>query len=66
LIASLDLAFSRFAAPHVVALTVPGNVASRGLMERLGMIRREDLDFDDPRYGPELNPTIVYRVDAAD
>jgi RimJ/RimL family protein N-acetyltransferase len=65
-IASLDLAFGRFSAPHVVALTVPGNVASQGLMKRLGMTRREDLDFEDERYGPDLNPSIVYRIDAAD
>jgi RimJ/RimL family protein N-acetyltransferase len=63
-IASLDLAFNRFAAPHVIALTVAANEASWGLMRRLGMTRREDLDFDDPRYGPELNPNIVYRIDA--
>ena len=65
-IASLDLAFSRFAAPHVVALTVAGNRGSWGLMERLGMTRRADLDYIDPRFGPELNPTTVYRIDAAD
>jgi RimJ/RimL family protein N-acetyltransferase len=65
-IASLDLAFGRFAAPHVVALTVSGNSESWGLMERLGMSRRQDLDFDDPRFGPELNPTIIYRIEAAD
>lgn len=64
-IASLDLAFGRFAAPHVVALTVPGNQPSWGLMERLGMQRRSDLDFLDPRFGPELNPAIVYSIDAA-
>lgn len=63
-VASLDLAFSRFGAPHVVALTVEGNKASRGLMVRLGMTRREDLDFVDERFGPELNPTIVYRLEA--
>jgi len=65
-IASLDLAFGRFGAPHVVALTVAGNEGSWGLMERLGMTRRPDLDFNDPRFGPELNPTIVYRIDARD
>jgi len=65
-IASLDLAFSRFAAPHVVALTVPGNVASRGLMERLGLTLRGDLVFVDTRYGPDLNPSIVHRIEAAD
>lgn len=63
-IASLDLAFGRFGAPHVVALTVAGNAGSWGLMRRLGMTRRQDLDFTDPRFGPELNPTIIYRIDA--
>jgi RimJ/RimL family protein N-acetyltransferase len=62
--ASLDLAFGRFGAPHVLAFTVQQNSASWGLMKRLGMTRRPDLDFIDPRYGPELNPTIVYRIDA--
>jgi RimJ/RimL family protein N-acetyltransferase len=65
-IASLDLAFGQFGAPHVVALTVPRNVESQGLMKRLGMTRRDDLDFIDPRFGPEMNPTVVYRIDASD
>ena len=65
-VASLDLAFGRFAASHVVALTVAGNVASWGLMERLGMARRADLDYHDPRFGPDLNPTIVYAIEAGD
>ena len=65
-IASLDLAFGRFAAPHVVAFTVAGNTGSWGLMGRLGMIRRPDLDYHDPRFGPDLNPTITYAIDAAD
>lgn len=65
-IASLDLAFQRFHAPHVIALTVPGNRPSWGLMERLGMTRRSDLDFIDERFGPELNPSIVYWMDALD
>ena len=60
---SLDLAFSYFAAPHVVALTVAGNSASWGLMERLGMSRAPELDFIDPRHGPMLNPAIVYRIE---
>lgn len=67
-IASLDLAFGRFQATHVVALTVHGNSASQGLMKRLGMTRREDLDFIDSRFESpgELNPSIVWRIDAAE
>lgn len=63
-VASLELGFRRFGADEIVALTVPGNLASWGLMERLGMVRRPDLDFDDPRVGPELNPHIVYSLTA--
>jgi RimJ/RimL family protein N-acetyltransferase len=63
-IASLDLAFGRFAAPHVIALTIAQNEASWGLMHRLGMKRRKDLDFVDTRFGPELNPNMVYRIEA--
>lgn len=63
--ASLDLGFGRFGADEIVALTVEGNAASWGLMLRLGMIRRRDLDFVDPRWGPELNPNIVYSIAAS-
>ncbi|MBB4641332.1 GNAT family N-acetyltransferase [Rhizorhapis suberifaciens] len=64
--ASLDYAFVKLEAPHVVAFTVAGNSASWGLMERLGMTRRPDFDFDDPRFGRDLNPTIVYRIAKAE
>ncbi len=63
-IASLDLAFGRFGFDAVIAMTVPENRESEGLMKRLGMRRREDLDFIDSRYGPELNPSIVWQITA--
>jgi RimJ/RimL family protein N-acetyltransferase len=65
-IASLDLAFGKFSAPHVVALTIEENQPSQGLMKRLGMKQREDLDFDEhhPRLG--LERIVVYRIDAPD
>jgi RimJ/RimL family protein N-acetyltransferase len=65
---SLDLAFDRFRAPHVVAVTALGNLPSQGLMIRLGMTRREDLDFVDERFpaDSEVNPQIVFRIDACD
>jgi RimJ/RimL family protein N-acetyltransferase len=67
-IASLDLAFDRFGAPHVVAVTSAQNGPSQGLMIRLGMERREDLDFVDERFAAdnEVNPQIVFRIDAID
>jgi RimJ/RimL family protein N-acetyltransferase len=59
--ATLDFAFDRLGAERVVAVTFAGNEPSWGLMERLGMRRRADLDYDDPRFR-EHNPTIVYDV----
>ena len=60
--AVLDWAFTRVGAPHVVALTSPANIGSWKLMEKLGMVRREDLDFSDPAYPAEDNPTIQYSL----
>ena len=39
-----------------------GNEASWGLMQRLGMRRRAELDYDDDGYPPELRNTIVYSL----
>jgi len=60
--ASLDRAFGILGADCVYAFTVAGNRASWGLMERLGMRRRPDLDFHDPSFSDALNPTMVYRI----
>ncbi|MBX7494596.1 GNAT family N-acetyltransferase [Qipengyuania sp. 6B39] len=60
--AVLDWAFTRIGAPHVVALTSEANEGSWRLMEKLGMVRRAYLDFTDPDYPPEDNPTIQYSL----
>jgi RimJ/RimL family protein N-acetyltransferase len=67
-IASLDLAFERFGAPRVIAMTAYRNQPSQQLMVRLGMTRREDLDFMHAAFSPdsEVNPQIVYVIEAAD
>jgi RimJ/RimL family protein N-acetyltransferase len=62
----LDWAFGRVGAPHVVALTSHANTASWTLMQKLGMRRRQDLDFEDPAYPPEDQTTIQYSLAAAD
>jgi RimJ/RimL family protein N-acetyltransferase len=59
-IASLDFAFDRLDAEQVVALTVIGNEPSWGLMERLGMTRRPELDYQGPEWAE--TPVIVYAV----
>jgi len=65
-IESLDLAFNRYGAPHVVALTINPNEASQGLMKRLGMIRREDMDFESKDVPADMNPVVTYVMTAED
>ena len=65
-IATLDLGFGKFGYDRIIAMTIPANSGSWGLMQRLGMTRREELDFTDERFGPEVNPQIVYSMDSAD
>jgi len=60
--ASLDMAFDRFGADEVIALTVARNEASWGLMKRLGMQRRADLDFDNTDFDPDDPTIIVYSI----
>jgi RimJ/RimL family protein N-acetyltransferase len=61
--AALALAFDRLALPRVYAQTSERNTASWGLMKRLGMVRRPDLDYPDPDYPPEDNPTMVWDLE---
>jgi RimJ/RimL family protein N-acetyltransferase len=48
----------------VYAITVPQNTKSRALMERLGMTRRMDLNFEHAAYpaGHPLRPHITYSI----
>ena len=62
-LASLDIAFDQFAADEVIALTVMANRPSWGLMLRLGMERREDLDFASAYFDPEDGKIIAYSID---
>jgi len=64
--ASLDFAFGVVKGDRVIAITSQRNKGSWGLMERLGMTRRPDLDFNDRRFPPEDNPTILYMIEAGD
>jgi RimJ/RimL family protein N-acetyltransferase len=59
-VASLDFAFDTLRAERVVALTVPGNGASWGLMQRLGMVRRPDLDYAGPDWAD--GTVVVYVI----
>lgn len=52
-LATRDVAFVQFNAPQIIALTVPENAASWGLMLRIGMKRDEALDFASSEFGSD-------------
>ncbi|MBD9426878.1 GNAT family N-acetyltransferase [Pseudomonas sp. PDM15] len=65
---SLQFAFEELELSEVVAFTVPGNVRSWGLMERLGMRRDLADDFEHPGLpvGHPLRAHWLYRIDRED
>lgn len=62
--ASLAWAWRELDVASVVAITVQDNTRSWGLMERLGMTRNPDDDFDHPALaeGDPLRRHILYRI----
>lgn len=61
--AALDAAFDRVGLDQVIALTVPSNVRSRRVMDKLGMVHSPHEDFDHPRVpdGHALKRHVLYR-----
>lgn len=62
--ASLAFAFDVLDLDEVVSFTVPENVRSRAVMERLGMVHDVTGDFDHPRLpaGHRLRRHVLYRA----
>lgn len=62
--AALRFAFDELGWPEVVAVTAVINKRSQRVMERLGMIRDPDADFDHPRVpeGSRLRRHVLYRI----
>jgi RimJ/RimL family protein N-acetyltransferase len=62
--ASLDWGFANLPDDAIWAITVPANTRSWGLMERLGMKRQHDMDFDHPNVADDnpLKRHITYRI----
>jgi len=58
-------AFRRLGLTEVVSFTVPANVRSTRVMERLGMTHDPGDDFDHPRFPPghRLSRHVLYRID---
>ena len=62
--AAVGFGFETLDLEEIVSFTVPANDRSRRVMERLGMTRDPDDDFDHPRL-PEGNPLrrhVLYRL----
>jgi len=62
--ASLAWAWANLATPTIVAITVLANVASWRVMEKIGMTRHPEEDFDHPDLpaGDPLRAHILYRI----
>lgn len=62
--ASLDWGWANTPVARVMAITVLANTRSRSLMERLGMTRVEDADFDHPAVpdGSPLKACITHII----
>jgi RimJ/RimL family protein N-acetyltransferase len=62
--AAVSYAFSELGLPEIVSLTVPANVASRRVMEKLGMSHHAGDDFDHPALpdGHALRRHVLYRL----
>ena len=62
--AALGFAFHELDKAEVVAITARLNLPSQAVMQRLGMTRSADNDFDHPRIaaGHPLRPHVLYRI----
>lgn len=65
--ATVDYAFHTLGLPGIVSFTVPANLRSRRVMEKLGMTRDPADDFDHPRIpeGHPLRRHVLYRLAAS-
>lgn len=62
--AAMAYGFEVLSLPEIVAFTVPANIRSQAVMQRLGMDRNPDDDFDHPRLpeGHPLKRHVLYRT----
>jgi RimJ/RimL family protein N-acetyltransferase len=60
--ATLAFAFREVGLEEVVSFTVPDNVRSRRVMERIGMARNPADDFDHPYAPDRLRRHVLYKI----
>lgn len=59
---ALRFGFTEVGLDEIVSFTVPQNVRSRRVMERIGLVRDPAGDFDHPRVDPVVYPHLVPHV----
>ena len=64
--AALAFGFERLGLEEIVAFTVPGNLRSRRVMEKLGMRYSEDFAHPSIETGHPLSRHVLYRLSQAD
>lgn len=66
--AALAFGFDVVGLAEIVSFTIPANTRSRRVMERLGMTRDPDRDFDHPRLpeGSPLRRHVLYELTRAE
>jgi len=66
---ALRFGFEEVGLEEIVSFTVPQNIRSRRVMERIGLVRDPAGDFDHPRVDaaayPHLVPHLMYRLTVA-
>lgn len=64
--AAIDYGFEQLSLPEIISFTTVLNVRSRAVMERIGMIRDEDGDFEHPSVpvGDPVRKHVLYRIAA--
>jgi len=62
--ASLGWGWANLPVDRIIAITTPANARSWGLMLRLGMVRRHDLDFAHPALAADdpLSAHVTYEI----
>jgi RimJ/RimL family protein N-acetyltransferase len=60
--AALDFGFTRLELAEIVSFTVPANLASRRVMEKLGMQHTDDFDHPLMPAGHPLQRHVLYRL----
>lgn len=62
--AATDFGFEEADLSQILSWTIPDNQRSQGVMERIGMTRAPELDFDHPRFidDERLRRHVVYRM----